>query len=309
MVEKNMKENNYAPIVLFAFNRLDPLKRCVASLLENSEASETDLIVYVDGARPNKEGEAEKVDAVRQYVRGVTGFKSVEMHFSEQNKKLGPSIIAGVTEVVNKYGRAIVIEDDLVLSRNYLSFMNQCLDLYEKNMDVFSVCGYSIKLKIPRSYRYDIYFGPRSNSWGWATWKNRWDLCDWKLEDWVEVEKKARAFNRWGGSNCFSMLKAWKQGHNQSWAIRFCYNQFLRDAVTVFPVISHVDNEGFDGEGTNCKKFNRYKFEFDISENKDFVLPESIVIIKSITRQRLWYNSLIMRAYSRIMNIIYEKFK
>ena len=133
---------NYAPIVIFAFNRLEPLKRCVASLLQNTEAAESDLIVYVDGARPNKEGEEEKVEAVRQYVRGITGFKSLETHFSKENKKLGPSIIAGVTDVINRYGRVIVIEDDLMAGKNLISYMNLCLNKYEGNKDVFSVCGY-----------------------------------------------------------------------------------------------------------------------------------------------------------------------
>ena len=292
----------YAPIIIFAFNRLEPLKACVASLQDNSESKDSDLIVYVDGPRADKDGETAKVEAVRTFSKSITGFKTLRTHFSEVNKKLGPSIIAGVTEVINQYGKAIVIEDDLVVSKNYLSFMNQCLDLYENEKKVFSICGYSIKLKIPQNYKYDIYFGPRSNSWGWATWKDRWETCDWILNDWASVEKNARKFNQWGGSNCFSMLKAWKMGGNQSWAIRFCYNQFLKDALTLFPIISHIDNEGFDGEGTNCRKFNRYKFEFYETENKRFIFPHEIVTNKKLTRQRLWYNSLIMRAYSRIMN-------
>ncbi len=298
----------YAPIVLFAFNRLEPLKVCVSALLSNSEAKDTDLIVFVDGPRPDKEGEKETVSIVREYVKTISGFKSLTYHFSDCNKKLGPSIIAGVSDVINEYGRAIVIEDDLIVSKNYLSFMNQCLNLYEGTKDVFSVCGHSIKLKIPADYTYDIYFGPRSNSWGWATWKDRWEKCDWILEDWDAVKKNSRAFNKWGGSNCFSLLKGWKEGENQSWAIRFCYSQFIHRAVSVFPVISHVDNEGFDGKGTNCKKFNRYEFVFDKTDRKEFVLPESVIINKDIVKQRLWYNSLPMRAYSKIMNIFYSIF-
>lgn len=297
----------YAPVVLFAFNRLEPLQRCIASLLLNTEACDTDLIVYVDGPRMEIDGDNLKVEAVRKYVSSITGFKSLSYRFSDENKKLGPSIIAGVSEVISKYRKAIVIEDDLVLGKNYLSFMNQCLDLYENNKEVFSVCGYSIKLNIPRDYKYDVYFAPRSNSWGWATWQDRWEQCDWVLDNWDDVKRNSRAFNRWGGSNCFSMLKAWKQGKNQSWAIRFCYNQFEKNGLTVFPVISHVDNEGFDGEGTNCRKFNRYKFEFDNTDRKDFLFPNIVEVNKMLTQQRLWYNSIPMRVYSRIMNLLYDK--
>lgn len=296
----------YAPIILFAFNRLKPLQACVASLLLNTEAAETDLIVYVDGPRADKEGEVEKVEAVKCYVSNITGFKSVKTNFSEMNKKLGPSIIAGVTEVINRYGKAIIIEDDLIASKNLLAFLNQGLDKYEKNTEVFSVCGYSNKIKVPEGYEWDSYFCSRSSSWGWATWKNRWQSCDWELNDWDTVTHNGKAFNRWGGSDCFGMLKGWKEGKNQSWAIRFCYNQFIHNAVSLFPVVSKIDNEGFDGSGTNCKKFNRYKYEFDKSENKNFRLPEEVIKNKKLYKEAMKYYSIPIRIYSRLMNMYYD---
>ena len=296
----------YAPIVLFAFNRLEPLKACVSSMLMNAEAKETDLIVFVDGPREDKEGEVDKVEAVRSFVKTITGFKSLEYHFSSKNKKLGPSIIAGVSDVIKRYERVIVIEDDLIASRNLLSFMNQALDRYEKNSDIFSISGYSHKLCFPAEYSYDVYFAPRSSSWGWATWKDRWLSCDWELKDWASVEKTAKAFNRWGGSDCYGMLKGWKEGRNQSWAIRFCYNQFLKKSFTLFPIISRINNKGFDGSGTNCKSFSVFKFEFDETDNKCFKMPDSIVIDKRIIHERKKYNSLWMRLYSRLVNTLYK---
>ena len=294
----------YAPIVLFAFNRLEPLKACVASLLQNTEAAKTDLIVFVDGPRVNKEGEAEKVEAVRQYVKTITGFHELETHFSEENKKLGPSIIAGVTDVINRYGKAIVIEDDLIASRNLLAFMNQGLDRYENNKEVWSICGYSNKVKVPKDYNYDAYFCSRSSSWGWATWKDRWFTCDWELKDWDTVIKNGRAFNRWGGSDCYGMLKDWKEGRNQSWAIRFCYNQFVQKAVSLFPLVSKIDNEGFDGNGTNCTLYNRFKFDFDESESKDFRMPESYGVNPQLLKEAMKYHTIATRIHSRLMNNI-----
>lgn len=225
----------YAPIILFAFNRLESLKATVASVLRNSEATESDLYVFVDGARPNKQGEMKKVHEVHEFVKTISGFKSVNYIFAKQNKGLGPSIIAGVTEVINRYGRAIVLEDDLVLSHNCLSFMNQGLDKYEKDPKVFSVCGYSNKVKVPNGYLADSYFCVRSSSWGWATWSDRWNSVDWDLMDWKKYEGMKSAFNRWGGSDCFGMLQDWKEGRNKSWAIRFCFSQFLQKKTFSFP--------------------------------------------------------------------------
>lgn len=296
----------HAPIIIFAFNRLEPLKRCVESLLVNSEACESNLFVYVDGPRRDKEGEAEKVEAVREYVETISGFKSVTYHFSEINKKLGPSIISGVTEVINQYGCAIVMEDDLVAGKNMLAFVNQGLERYENVSEVFSICAYTNKVKVPMNYPYDAYFCPRSSSWGWATWKDRWNSVDWNLENWEEVKRHAKAFNRWGGSDCFGMLEGWHEKKNQSWAIRFCYNQFVQDKVSLFPIMSKIDNKGFDGSGTNCKQWSRFKFDFDTSAEKAFNFPDNTKVYTKMLKDFLSYHSILIRIYSRLMYMYYD---
>lgn len=295
----------YAPIVLFAFNRLEPLKACVASLLCNTEAEETDLIVFVDGPRANKDGEAEKVEAVRLFAESITGFKSLETHFSDSNKGLGPSLIAGITEVMNRYGRAIVVEDDLNCSTNFLSFLNQGLDFYEKEKNVFSISGETVRVVSPKENHYDNYFAPRSGCWGWATWKDRWDRVDWDLEDWSTVKKNHRAFNNWGGSDCYSLLNGWHIGKNKSWAIRFNYSQFILGATSVFPFVSKVSNEGFETDGTNCKKvrYNRFTMTSDKTGNKKFVFDPNVREDSRIVKQRLKPARLSVRLFSKIVNL------
>lgn len=291
----------YAPIIIFAFNRLEPLKRLVTSLLANSEAAESDLYVFVDGARANKEDEKEKVDAVRNYVATISGFRSIHHDFSEENRGLGPSIIRGVTEVINQYGKAIVLEDDLVLATNFLAFMNEGLEKYEHEKKVFSICGYSNRVKQPQDYPYDAYFCTRSSSWGWATWADRWASVDWELKDFSQYKTKAKAFNRWGGSDCWKMLNDWHKGNNKSWAIRFCFAQFLQDKLSLFPIISKVNNEGFDGDGTNCKKWSRFKFDFDNEGRKKFCFPTQVILNRSLYKSAMSYNGLLIRAWSRVM--------
>jgi len=298
----------YAPIVLFAFNRLEPLKRCVASLLDNRESAETDLIVYVDGPRTTKEGEEDKVEAVRGYVRHIKGFKSLETHFSKENQGLGVSLIEGITSVINRYGRAIIVEDDIICSKNFLSFLNQGLNYYEDKKEVFSISGETVKVKAPKDYYFDNYFAPRAGCWGWATWKDRWEKVDWKLEDWDSVKKKRREFNRWGGSDCFKLLDRWHSGKNKSWAIRFNYTQFLLGATSAFPIVSKVSNQGFEKEGTNCKevRYNRFAMTIDKSGKKKFVFNPLIWEDKRIVRQRLKPVKLSVRIYSKLFNLLYR---
>ncbi len=295
-----------APIIIFAFNRPDALKNTILSLLQNEEAKDSDLYVFVDGARPNKAGELEKVKAVQDIVKRITGFKSIHYTFSEKNKGLGNSIIQGVTQVINQYGKAIVLEDDLVFATNFLSYMNQGLERYEKEKKVFSICGYSNKVKVPKGYQYDTYFCTRSSSWGWGTWADRWNSVDWELKDWGKYIKMGRAFNKWGGSDCWKMLNDWRHRKNKSWAIRFCFAQFLQDKVSLFPTISKVRNDGFDGEGTNCKKWSRFKYEFDKTSNKQIKFPANTILDKELYKSAMAYHGILIRIYSRIMYLIYN---
>lgn len=295
----------YAPIVVFGFNRPDALKNTIVSLLNNEEAKFSDLFVFVDGPREGKVGEKEKVKEVREYVKSITGFKSLHYTFSENNKGLADSIIRGVSEVINQYDRVIVLEDDLVLMPNFLNFLNQGLDYYENNQKVMSVCGHSCKVQTPADYPYDAYFFTRSSSWGWATWKDRWNLVDWELNNWDKVVANRKAFVNSEGSDVFKMLNDWKCGRNHSWAIRFCYAQFIQKKLSVIPNKSLVDNEGFGGDGTNCKRYSRFKFELDEREERlIFRLPKKASLHPSFYKQALWYHSIPLRIWSRIMYLI-----
>ena len=185
---------NYAPVVVFAFNRPDLLKSCVASLLANEEAAASDLYVFVDGPRPEHPADQGQVDAVREYVKTISGFRSLHYQFAERNRGLAPSVISGITAVIGQYGRAIVVEDDLYVSDNFLAFVNAGLDRYLDDQDVFSVCGYSNKVRTPKQDACDAYFCVRSCSWGWGTWKDRWESVDWDLADWPRHRKNACRF-------------------------------------------------------------------------------------------------------------------
>ncbi len=296
-----------APIIIFAYNRADELAWLLDSLTKNQECSSSDLYVFVDGPKGTKPEDVKKNAKVRHVVENISGFKSMNYSFSEQNKGLGPSIIHGVTEVINKHGKAIVLEDDLTVSENFLSFMNQGLHEYEGKKNVFSICGYSNTIKPPKDYPYDTYFCSRHNSTGWATWKDRWDMVDWNLENWNEVRKTRQAFNQWGGSDCWKLLNSWHKGENQSWAIRFCYTQFKNKSLSLFPLLSKVVIGGFNGEGTNCKTYSRFKCTFDRENIKSFSFPEKIEMNPHIYKSFKRYHGIPIRIWSKIMYLIHKK--
>lgn len=294
----------YAPIALFAFNRADSLEKSLNALARSFGAGQSDLYIFVDG--PRNASERAKVDLVYALACRAKGFRSVSVRRAEVNRGLGPSIMAGVSDVIGRYGRVIVLEDDLVVTPDFLHWMNAGLDQYETVREVFSVCGYSNRVNVPRDYRFDGYFAPRSASWSWATWKDRWDSVDWNPSS-ETIRRHARAFNRWGGSDCAKMLLDWKEGRNNSWAIRFCFSEFLQGTVSLFPVLSRVDPFlGFMGDGTNCRRYSRFKWEMALGQDGPYRLPDSPVVVPSIRRSALRYHSILRRAWSRLMYLFYR---
>lgn len=240
-----------APIVLFTFNRLDHTQKTIEALRKNILAEESELFIFSDGAR-NSEEEI-KVNKVRKYLEGIDGFKKVNIIKSEKNKGLAKSVINGVTDIINKYEKVIVLEDDLVTSKYFLKYMNEALTIFKERADIWSISGYGPNINIPTDYKEDIYITKRGSSWGWATWKDRWELVDWEVSDYNSFKRDKnmiREFNL-SGKDLAPMLDDQISRRIDSWAIRWVYSQFKNDKYTVYPVKSLVRNIGNDLSGTH----------------------------------------------------------
>lgn len=178
----------------------------------------------------------------------------------EHNKGLAKSVITGVSQVIEKYGKVIVMEDDLISTEDFLQYMNDALNYYEKNQKIWSISGFNIPIKMPKDYKSDVYLSYRGCSWGWATWKDRWDKVDWDVTDYDEFKKNKRLrkkLNR-GGRDMANMLDLQMEGKIDSWAIRWCYSQSKQDMFTVYPVKSRIRNIGLDGSGTHSGVTSHY---------------------------------------------------
>lgn len=286
-----------APIVIFAFNRPDALLRLKNSLESNNLYATSEKYVFVDGCR--NDSDEPKVSEVIEIAHTITD----NVNVSPVNKGLATSVISGISEMFKLYEKVIVLEDDLVCTPNFLDYMNQMLEHYRQDARIISICGYGLKIKKPRGYIGDIYLSCRSSSWGWGTWKNRWDNIDWQISDWQEFshDNRLKAEFNLGGSDMFSMLQGYMTGKNNSWAIRFCYNQFKQHKFSICPFQSKVDNIGFGKDATNCdQKFSRFKTDMDINGSNRFIVPEKLEYNQCIARQLKLYHSIPMRIYSKV---------
>lgn len=238
-----MKAIELAPVCLFTYNRLIETIKTVEALQLNFLAPQSELLIFSDGAKDINY--TEKVEAVREYIRTISGLKTIVIHESSNHKGLANSIISGVSQIIKKYGKVIVLEDDLITAPNFLNFMNQALDFYEYNEKIFSISGYTHNLASLKNYSKDYYLGYRASSWGWATWQNRWLNIDWNIRDYSHFRfnlTRNLKFMR-GGSEMSQMLWNQQKGNIDSWAVRWCYHQFKNELSTVIASKSKIMNQ------------------------------------------------------------------
>lgn len=278
---------SYAPIIMFVYNRADHFAAVYNALAACKEAKESELFIFSDGAK-NESG-AEKVNEVRAAVAKITNaghFKSVTITESPVNKGLAASVIYGVTEVINKYGRAIVVEDDCKVSPFFLSFMNTALEYYQDNPRVGSIAGYTPRIEFPDNYNLDVFAAHRSCSWTWATWKDRWDGVDWKLENIKDFYKSPELIRRLNsnGSDRFIRLYRQTKGNGSSWSVRFGAHLVKNNLITVYPRFSYNSNIGCDESGVHSTSDDAEKMRVDLSKAIENPILTDIEIDKKIQK-------------------------
>jgi hypothetical protein len=246
----------FAPVVVFAYNRPEHLRQTLATLAKADGASQTPLWIFCDGPKNGKDP-APNFD-VQEIARDPAwpgAFASVHVVTSAVNKGLARSIIEGVSNVIEKAGRAIVIEDDLIVSSGFLRFMNEALDFYGEDSTIGSVTGFCPLATPPCGYAHDVMRVPRNCSHGWGTWADRWVQVDWTATGARQLRRDPALRRRLNsaGSDRLDRLRRQLLGRIDSWSIRFGLWQVLAGVDTIYPVRNHVRNEGFDGSGVHTR--------------------------------------------------------
>jgi hypothetical protein len=248
--------NSYAPIALFVYNRPNHTKRTVSALIDNYLASESDLFIFSDA--PKNIDSIDNVKLVRDFIKTIEGFKSVTVIEREINFGLIKSISEGVTDIVNRYKKIIVLEDDLVTHKQFLEYMNKSLELYKNSNDVYEITGYSHIYDKRDILQNHGYFLKITSTWGWATWADRWKIFLNGLEGVEDLNSNRKLkylFNYNNSYNYYKMLNDTNTGKAKSWGIVWYWNIFKNSGLTLYPVETLVDQIGFDGTGQNAKNY------------------------------------------------------
>ncbi len=289
-----------APIIVFNYNRPEHSLRVWEALSKNELASQSELFLYCDGPKANAtDNMRSRIDimhrlakdfAIEAEKKGL--FTNVHLICKEKNKGLADSIIDGVTEIVNQYGKVIVLEDDLVTSPSFLQFMNDGLELYKDEDRVMHISAYMWphRGKLPETFLCDI-----PNSWGWATWDRAWKYyCNDSAFLYHMFEHRWNEFNKLGGDVLQKQLVSNFKGTLKTWYVKWYAMNLLRNGLSLYPGESLIENIGMDGTGTNCSPSKAFHNKHLAGHINVCRIP--LVINKKATRamydfyQGHWYN-------------------
>lgn len=255
---------NIAPVGVSTYSRLSHFKRTIDTLKDNYLAEKSELYIFSDA--PQK-GDEKNVAEVRAYADTVSGFKKVHVIKREQNDRVFNNR-GGMKKLLEEYGKVIFLEEDIVTSKYFLTFMNEALNKYRDEEKVLSISGYSPPIKIPKSYTQDVFLLKRFNAWGFGTWAHKFDPFSFTIDEReyaLKIKEIMPDLEQYG-SDIPHMVKKEVNGELDALDVKLMYYQVVNNLYTVYPVKSMTKNIGHDGSGLHCG--TTVRFETDLAEKK-----------------------------------------
>jgi len=275
-----MKTNDLAPIVLFVYNRPRHTLLTLQALKNNILANESILYIFSDGFKNNSDTtEKNLVLETRNIIKSEKWCQEVIIKESTENKGLANSIIDGITEIINKYGKIIVLEDDIVTSPSFLQYMNDALNFYENEKKIWHIAGYANKFY--ENFDTETFFTKYMSCWGWATWADRWKYFD-KNPKYILSKigfKDKRKFTYNNKYKTLWQIKANISGKRNTWAVFWYSTIYLNDGLCLNSKTSFVKNIGQDGSGVHCG--NNSFIDIDLCEKYPIKFETNLIETKN----------------------------
>ena len=241
-----------APIVLFTYNRPDETLSVLNSLKNNVLAKKSILYIFSDNFNPNKKEDYFKVQITRQLLKNIKGFKKVKIIFRNKNYGLYNNITKGLDFVFSKHSKAIILEDDILVSSNFLDYMNKSLVQYALNKKIGSICGNCLKQneKLPNTY-----FLLHQDCWGWATWRRAWRYYDHDSKKLISKIKNLNLEKKFNLENQYNFLKLLENNlvKKRSWAVNWYASLFVNNKLNLYCSNPKSQNIGFNENAENTK--------------------------------------------------------
>jgi hypothetical protein len=265
------------------------------------------LYIFSDG--PKNDNDNKDVKEVRSLIANVDWCET-EIHISPENKGLASSIIDGVNYILNDNQRIVVLEDDCVPSKGFISFMAKCLNRYEDYSRIMSISGYSPPIRIPENYKFDIYFSYRFCSSSWGTWKRAWKFFkkEYNLKQKINKSKNFKRRVFLAGRDLIPMLEKQSKYEGDSWAVFWALNIIENNGLCINPTKPRIKNIGFDDSGVHSKSTNKFDVNLYEDDSENLKLPDKISVNNKIVKRYRSFYVPSMRKEFKLKSVRIVKF-
>lgn len=270
-----------APIVIFAFDRPEHLRITLEHLSRNKLADSSTLYILCDGPKPDSSDERKKrIQQVKEVADSRDWAGKVIVESSPVNRGLAKSILAGVTKIVNEYGKVIVLEDDLRIGEGFLTFMNSALNQYVDEDQVKQVSGFCFPFEVDDPT--GSFFIPVTNTIGWGTWHRAWQEVDFEAKGYEVLKTDAAMMRRFNLDDSYKYSKILigqlEQGKNDSWGILLWWSVFKNDGIVLYPGYSQIQHNDFGNQGVHKSNFDHYDMPDWSAEFRDFSFRDDVSV-------------------------------
>ena len=301
----NEHAERLAPVLIGTCNRINHFKALVESLQSCYWAKETELYIAIDS--PYADEVREVNHQIKSYSKAITGFAKVHIIDRPYNYGITENFNQAMDAIFQQYATLILLEDDNIVAKNFLVFMNKALRTFEHDPKCFAICGYNFTSEpIEEPHLTDIYTAPYQSGWGVGYWKVKYSHPD------QNATERPDAFFL----NLFNLIKSHYYsphlfpmyvGSYLSGKVfgdtQISLHVLKRHLYCIYPRLTKVINKGNDGSGVHCGSgCDRYHSDFSSTDQKEFHL----FINKKINYQhaelnRQWFNKIIkIKSHKRI---------
>ena len=302
-----MNKQLTTPVLFLIFNRPDTTKRVFEAV---RKAKPPKLFVVADGPRPDRPGEWEKCQKVREIVTAVDWDCEVKTLFRDTNLGCKVGVSRAIDWFFQHVEEGIILEDDCLPTQSFFRFCQELLERYRYDERVMMISGNNFQFG-RQCGSYSYYFTKYTHIWGWASWKRAWKFYDVNMNLWPEIKKKGllkglvnnpKEMNYW--EQIFDRVHASKI---DTWDYQWTFCCWVQNGLSVLPKVNLVSNIGLGIESTHTHKDSPLAnmpvlpMEFPL-KHPPFLLCDSKA--DSITFKNTCSSSFIKRVINRLVRIV-----
>jgi hypothetical protein len=270
-------KHKYAPVIILVLDRFNHFKACFESLEKCVFAEHTDVYIALDYPPSNKyrAGWLKVSDYLEKKVEQNIFKKLIIV---KRDRNFGVRFPDGnfssiISDLQHKYETYIILEDDNILSPNFLVYINKGLEKFRDDDRISLVCGYNYPMDFPQSYKNNFYISKHLSSWGYGTWFskekhiNKYYNLNF-LKNLLKDKKSFEKLMKYRPSTVYSIINMIKNNTIYGDSAIGSY-LCLEDKYCLFPTISKVKNIGVDGTGVNAKSSSEPQKSYYLNQNVD----------------------------------------